>query len=138
VAGETYLAAVTLSPSRGAPEVVPVRISVTGPIIEARPTEVVFGTVSRKDQTTPRRTVAVRNTSQAVARCHVQGAPDWLQVLPDSFELQPGKQLDVEFVGRLDRVRGRRHEFDLTIALDGGQGQAVQVSMRVKGGGLFG
>ena len=86
----------------------------------------------------PRRTVAVRNASQAVARCRVQGAPGWLQVRPEAFELQPGKQLDVEFVGHLDRVRGRRHEFDLTIALDGGQDQSVQVFLRVKGGGLFG
>jgi hypothetical protein len=81
--------------------------------------------------------VTVTNVSQAMARCRVLGAPAWLLVKPETFRLQPGAHQDVELVGRVDKVRGRRQEVPLTIALDGGPDQRLEVRLRVKGG-LFG
>ncbi len=134
---QTYLAAVTLTPGDGPPEVVPVQITVTAPAIRIAPDGVDFGSVSRRALSTPRRSVTVSNVSRAVARCRVLGAPEWLLVKPEAFALQPGAQQDVEFVGRVDKVRGRKQEVAVTIAVDGGQDRKVGVSLWVKGG-LFG
>jgi tRNA A-37 threonylcarbamoyl transferase component Bud32 len=134
---QTYLAAVTLIPAGGSPEVLPVQITVTRPVIRLTPVEVDFGAVSRQDLHTPRQRVTVTNASQAVAGCRVLGAPEWLLVKPEAFHLQPGAEQDVELVGRVDKVRGRRQEVPLTIALEGGEAQKLEVRLRVKGG-LFG
>jgi tRNA A-37 threonylcarbamoyl transferase component Bud32 len=134
---QTYLAAVTLMPVGGSPEVLPVQITVTRPAIHLTPVEVDFGTVSRQDLHTARRRVTVTNVSQAVAGCRVLGAPEWLLVKPEAFRLQPGAHQDVELVGRVDKVRGRRQEVPLTIVLEGGEDQKLEVRLRIKGG-LFG
>jgi tRNA A-37 threonylcarbamoyl transferase component Bud32 len=135
--GKIYVAAVTLTPAGGPPEVLPVQIAVTAPAIRVAPAKVDFGTVSRQDLSTPRQSVSVTNVSQAVAQCRVRHAPEWLLVKPEAFRLQPGGQENVELVGRMAKVRGRKQEFSLTIALDGGQDQEVEITLRVKGG-LFG
>jgi tRNA A-37 threonylcarbamoyl transferase component Bud32 len=135
--GQVYVAAVTLTPSNGVPEVLPVQIAVTAPAIRVAPQEVDFGTVSQRALSTPRRSLAVTNVSQAVAQCRILGAPEWLLVKPERFSLKPGAQQDVELVGRVDKVRGRKQELPLTVALDGGQNRKVRILLRVKGG-LFG
>jgi serine/threonine protein kinase len=135
--GQSYLAAVTLMPTGSSPEVVPVQITVARPAIRLTPAEVDLGTVSRRDLSTARRSVTVTSVSQAVAQCRVLGAPEWLLVKPEAFRLQPGAQQNVELVGRVDKVRGRRLGVVLTIALDGGDDQRLEVRLRVKGG-LFG
>jgi hypothetical protein len=50
----------------------------------------------------------------------------------------PGARQQVELVGRVDKVRGRRQHVTLTFALDGGQSQGVDVLLEVKRRGLFG
>jgi hypothetical protein len=136
--GQTYQEAVTLTPGGGLPEVVPLQITIVAPAIRVTPTEIDFGTVSRQDLSTPRRRVTVRNIGQAPSQCRILGAPAWLLVKPERFRLQPGEQQDVELVGRVDKVRGRRHEIPLTVALDGGRDLEVQVLLQIKRGGLFG
>ena len=137
IPNQAYLAAITLTPEGGAPEVLPVQIMVTAPAIRVEPATVDFGRVSRGTMSTPRRSVTVTNTSRTLARCRVVGAPAWLLVQPEQFSLQPGARQSVELVGRMSKVPGRGERVTLTIALDGGRAPKVQVRLRVKGG-LFG
>jgi serine/threonine protein kinase len=148
--GRPHLAAVTLTPVGGPPEVVavqlaigedraaPVQITPTSPGIEVSPTRVDFGTVSGDDLSTAHERVAVTNVSQTPAQVRVQGAPRWLLIKPTTFRLVPGARQIVKLVGRVDKVRGRKQEVALTFALDGGMNQEVQVLLEVKRKGLFG
>ena len=77
------------------------------------------------------------NISRAAAQCRVVGAPAWLLVKPEQFGLQPGVRQSVELVGRMAKIQGRKQQAALTFTLDGGQGQRVEVRLRVKSG-LFG
>jgi serine/threonine protein kinase len=148
--GRPHLAAVTLTPVGGPPEVVavqlaigedraaPVQITPTSPGIEVSPTRVDFGTVSGDDLSTAHERVTVTNVSQTPAQVRVQGAPRWLLIKPTTFRLVPGARQIVKLVGRVDKVRGRKQEVALTFALDGGMNQEVQVLLEVKRKGLFG
>ncbi len=134
---QAHLAAVTLEPEGGAPKVLSVQITVTTAAIRVEPVIVDFGRVSRGALSTPRRTVTVTNISRAAAQCRVVGAPAWLLVKPEQFGLQPGVRQSVELVGRMAKIQGRKQQAALTFTLDGGQGQRVEVRLRVKSG-LFG
>ncbi|MGD8490422.1 MAG: serine/threonine-protein kinase [Anaerolineae bacterium] len=152
VVGESHLAAVTLTPADGDPEVVPVQIGVTSnratparsaaqartPMIAVTPEQIDLGTVEAGDLSTQRARLTVRNTGGAVARVRVEGAPKWLLIKPESFSVQPGGQQAVELVGRVDKVRGRKQHVKLTLAVEGGRNRQVEVRLRIKGRGLFG
>jgi hypothetical protein len=116
------------------PEVLPVQITVIAPAIRVVPTEVDFGTVSRSELSTARRSVSVTNISQALAECRILGAAEWLLVKPEAFRLQPGAQQHVELVGRVAKARGRKQEVTLEVVIDGGEDQRIEVRLRVKGG----
>ncbi len=147
---QPHLAAVTLTPSGGNPEVVAVQLTVAGdgpapapgrtkaPSIKVSPRRVDFGTVARRTLHTARHSITVTNTSQSVARVRVQGAPRWLLVNPTSFRLAPGDRQVVELVGRVDKVRERRQKVSLVFAPDGGKSQEVQVRLQIGRAGLFG
>jgi hypothetical protein len=147
---QPYLAAVTLTPVGGAPEVVAVQVTVAGdnaapvprvlkdPTIEVSPKRVDFGTVDRNALNTARVSVTVTNVSQSTAQVKVQGAPRWLLVKPASFQLAPGARQVVELVGRVDKVRDRRQKISLVFALRGGSSQEVQVRLQIKRRRLFG
>ncbi len=149
-AGQPHLAAVTLTPSGGPPEVVPVEVAVAQarsapppnssapPAIRVKPRRVDFGTVSRQALGSRRERVTVENIGQTPADCRIAGAPRWLLVKPETFHLQPGTSQEVELVARVDRVRGRKERAVFTVAPDGGQHQNVEVELRLKGGRLFG
>jgi serine/threonine protein kinase len=148
--GRSHLGAVTLTPVGGTPEVVavqvtvspeqdaPVQITMAAAAIEVTPKEVDLGVVDRRALSTPRAAVTVTNVSQTAAQVRVQGAPRWLLVKPGVFRLVPGAKQQVELVGRVDKVRGRREQVTLTFSLDGGSNQEVQVLLEVKRRGLFG
>ena len=145
--GQAHLAAVTLTPVGGEPEVVAVQVAVARdeggpapgrPVIKVSPQRIDFGLVSAKALSTATERVTVTNRSQAVAQVRVQGAPRWLLIKPESFRLAAGTKQVVRLVGRVDKVRGRKHKVTLTFALDGGRDQEVQVLLQVKRRGLFG
>jgi serine/threonine protein kinase len=147
--GLAHLAAVTLTPVGGAPEVVAIQImlsqkpaplptAVSGPAIEVKPKRLDFGTVASGALSTPRLSVSVKNVSQTAAQIRVKGAPRWLLVKPKDFHLRPGAEQVVTLVGRVEKVRGRRHAFPLLFALDGGRNQEVEVRLRLKRRGLLG
>jgi serine/threonine-protein kinase len=148
--GNPYLAAVTLTPVGGAPEVVavqisisaqkaaPVRITQKSPTIEVSPKRIDFGTVDRNALSTSRVSLTVKNTSRTPAQVRVRGAPKWLLVKPDTFKLVPGARQVVKIVGRVDKVRGRKHKVALTFGVDGGRDQEVEVLLQIKRRGLFG
>jgi hypothetical protein len=148
--GQPYLAAVTLTPLGGAPEVVavqlslseeraaPVRITPKSPVIEVSPKVVDFGVVDRNALSTPRVSLTVTNVTRTTAQVRVQDAPRWLLVKPQTFKLVPGARQVVKLVGRVDKVRGRKQKVRLTLAVDGGQDQTVEVRMVVGRRGLFG
>jgi serine/threonine-protein kinase len=148
--GQPYLAAVTLTPAGGTPEVVAVQIAIAerktaqvqetpkSPAIELSPQRVDFGTVDQKALGTPQAKVTVTNTSQTPAQVRVQGAPRWLLIKPETFRLVPGARQVVKLVGRVDKVRGRKQVIALTFALDGGQSQELEVRLQIKRRGLFG
>jgi tRNA A-37 threonylcarbamoyl transferase component Bud32 len=131
---QAHLAAVTLTPAGGLPEVLPVQITVIAPAIRVVPTEVDLGTVSRGELSTARRSVSVTNVSRAVAECRILGAAEWLLVKPEAFRLQPGGQQHVELVGRVAKARGRKQKVALAVVVDGGENQRIEVRLRVKGG----
>ncbi len=146
---QPHLAAVTLTPVDGAPEVVPVQVTVTAvnttptsrgpanPTIEVSPRRVDFGAVERGMLSTARISVAVSNVSQVTAEVSIKGVPRWLLVKPGSFELAPGERQDVELVGRVDKVSGRSQRVPLIFAVRGGRNQEVLVRLQIKRGGLF-
>jgi serine/threonine protein kinase len=147
---QAHLAAVTLTPVGGAPEVVAVQVTVAGenaisatsaskaPSIEVNPKRVDFGTVDRKALNTARVSVTVTNVGQSAAQVSAQGAPRWLLVKPASFRLAPGERQVVELVGRVDKVRERKQNVSLTFALPGGRGQEVAVRLQIRRRGLLG
>jgi len=160
--GQAHLAAVTLTPVGGAPEVVPVQIGLIAgsstpaqstpvapaapvapaitmaPAIELSPAQVDFGTVVANVLSTPRSNVTVTNISQAAAQVRVQGLPRWLLVKPEAFRLAPGAREVVKLVGRVDRLPAGEQIVNVTFALDGGSNSEVEVRVRVKRRGLFG
>jgi serine/threonine protein kinase len=148
--GYSAVAAVTLTPIGGAPEVVaiqiaiieekaaPVRITLDSPAIEVSPKRVDFGAVSRRDLSTSSESVTVTNLSKTTAQVRVQGAPRWLLIRPDTFRLGAGAKQVVKLVGRLDKLQSGSQQVTLTFAVGAGPDQTVEVSLRVKGGGLFG
>ena len=148
--GRAHLGAVTLSPVGGTPEVVAVQVAVlpetdspaqstaTVAAIEVAPRRVDLGVVDSKALSTPRAMVTVTNVSQRAAQVRVQGAPRWLLVKPGVFRLAPGARQQVDLVGRVDKVRGRREQVTLTFSPDGGRNQEVEVRLEVKRRGLFG
>lgn len=146
----SHLAAVTLTPVGGAPEVAavqisvsaekaaPVRMGLSAPTIEVNPRAVDFGQVDGKALNTASKEVTVTNLSRTTAQVRVQGAPRWLLVKPETFRLVAGARQVVKLVGRVDKVRGRQQKVRLTFAVDGGPDQAVEVRLKVKRRGLFG
>jgi len=132
------VAAVTLTPAGGSPEVVPVQISVVAPAVRIRPAQVDFGVVDRRAAAPVHQAVAVTNTSPALARCLITGAPEWLIVQPYAFDLPPGSVERVVLEARGPKVPGRGQDIVLALAVDRGETQQIAVSVRVKGGGLFG
>ena len=148
--GRADLAAVTLTPAGGSPEVVAVQVSVAAgqaappqsarrlPAIEVSPKRVDLGTVDRKALSTSRVSVLVTNLSHSTVEVRVQGAPRWLLVKPQTFRLARGAKQEVGLVGRVDKVRSRREKATLVFALDGGRDQEVEVRLQIKRRGLFG
>jgi hypothetical protein len=149
-AGQAHLAAVTLTPAGGAPEVVAVQVGVvegkatrvqspsTGPAIQVTPAQVDFGTVDTGKLSTPPVDVTVANAGQATAQVRVQGLPGWLLAKPEVFRLTPGAKQVVRLVGRIDRLRGGEQIVSIAFALDGGPNTEVEVKIEVKRRGLFG
>jgi serine/threonine protein kinase len=147
---QPHLAAVTLTPVGGAPEVVAVQVTVAGgnaapaarpsktPGIEVSPKRVDFGTVERSALNTARVSVMVTNVGPTTVRVRVQGAPRWLLVSPAAFRLEPGTRQVVELVGRVDKVRDRKQKVSLVFAPTSGSSQRVQVRLQIKRRGLFG
>jgi serine/threonine protein kinase len=150
LAAGPYLAAVTLTPVGGTPEVAavqisvsaekatPVRITLAASTIEVSPRVVDFGTVDARALNTSTEAVTVTNLSRATAQVRVQGAPRWLLVKPETFRLVAGARQVVKLTGRVDKVRNRKEKVKLTFAVDGGPDQTVEVRLEVKRRGLFG
>ena len=143
---QLHLAAVTLTPVGGIPEVVAVQVTVAGenavsapqaPTIEVNPDRVDFGVVDRSALNTARVSVTVTNPSQSTVEVEIKGAPRWLLVTPASFRLGPGKSQVVELIGRVDKVRDRRQKVSLIFAPQGGRNREVQVRLQIKRRGLF-
>jgi hypothetical protein len=72
------------------------------------------------------------------ARCRVLDAPRWLLLKPQAFVLAPGASQNVELVGRVDKVQGRKAKAAVSIVPEGGRPVQVEVVLRISGGGLFG
>jgi serine/threonine protein kinase len=150
LAAGPYLAAVTLTPVGGMPEVVavqiavsaakaaPVQITLAASTVEVSPKVVDFGTVNPGALSTASQSVTVSNLSSTTAQVRVQGAPRWLLVKPEIFRLVAGAKQVVKLTGRVDKVRSRKEKVKLTFAVDGGQDQEIEVRLEVKRRGLFG
>ena len=135
-AGPSHLAAVTLTPLKGMPEVVPVQVTVVTPTIRVDPARLDFGSVARRGATAAK-TLTVINPGQAVADCKVAGMPEWLAARPAAFRLPPGAQQVVTIELRPHKVPGRGQETILTITVDRGQPQQVAAAVRIKDAGWW-
>jgi serine/threonine protein kinase len=147
--GQAYLAAVTLTPEGGIPEVVavqvaieaqaatPVRATTSPPAVRVSPLRIHLQG-SSKDRRPPSEPLTVANAGQTRAQVRVQNVPRWLAVAPEVFGLVPGARQVVEIRGRLDRIRSGRYEARLRIAVDGGTDQEVEVLLEAKRRGWFG
>ncbi len=136
-AGQSHLAAVTLTPAKAMPEVVPVQVTVVTPAIRVDPARLDFGTVPRRGPA-PVKTLTVINPGPAVADCKVTGMPQWLAARPTAFRLPPGAQEIVTIELRPQKVPGRSQEIALTIAVDKGHPQQIAAAVRIKDAGLWG
>jgi serine/threonine protein kinase len=135
--GTSHLAAVTLTPAKGMPEVVPVQVTVVAPAIRVEPTRLDFGSVPRRGPA-PVKTFTVTNPGPAIADCRVLDVPEWLTAKPTAFRLAPGAQEIVTLEPRPDKVPGRGQEIALTVAVDKGQPQQIAATVRIKDAGLWG
>ncbi len=147
--GQPHLAAVTLIPVGGPPEVVavqiavhgekgaPVRIGPAAPALTVSPERVELGAVSRRNQSAIGK-VTVTNIGPTAVQVRVQGMPSWLEVRPETFLLVAGAKQVVKLVGQAGRLRAGEYKATLTFATGAGPDQAVEVVLRVRGGGLFG
>ncbi len=147
--GQSYLAAVTLTPDGGTPEVVAVQVSIDAeaaapvgittspPDIRVSPQRIHLRG-SSKDRRPPTEPLTIANAGQTRAQVRVQNVPRWLAAEPEAFGLVPGARQVVEIRGRLDRVRSGRHEARLRIAVDGGPDQQVEVLLEASRRGWFG
>jgi serine/threonine protein kinase len=145
-----HLAAVTLTPVGGVPEVAAVQITVgaqkappaniplAASTIEVSPGIVDFGTVSSRDRYTPTARVTITNLGSDTARIQVRDVPRWLSVKPKTFRLVAGARQVVKVTGQVQDVRNRTAQARLTFAVDGGQAQEVEVRLEVKRRGWFG
>jgi len=136
-AGQGHLAAVTLIPAKGMPEVVPVQVTVVTPTIRVEPARLDFGSVPRRGSA-PVKTLTVINPGPATAECKVLGVPEWLIARPAAFRLPPGAQEIVTLELRPHKVPGRGQEIVLTVAVDKGQPQQIAAAARIKDAGLWG
>ncbi len=136
-AGQSHLAAVTLTPAKGMPEVVPVQVTVVTPTIRVEPARLDFGSVPRRGPA-PVKTFTVINPGPAIADCKVPGVPEWLTARPAAFRLLPGTQETVTLELRPQKVPGRGQEIVLTVAVDKGQPQQIAAAVRIKDAGLWG
>ena len=141
---QPHVAAVTLEPDGGGPEVIPVQVVVAAreavpasaraqTAIAVAPNRVDFGTVSRGTLSTARQRIVVTNSALVQVRCRVVDAPAWLIVKPADFRLSPGGRQTLEMVGRVDKVPGSGQEATLAVAADSGQTCQVRVSIRIRG-----
>ena len=136
-AGQSHLAAVTLTPTKAMPEVVPVQVAVITPAIRINPARLDFGTVSRRGAAVAM-TLTVVNPGPAAADCKVIGAPEWLAIRPAAFRLPPGAQEIVTIELRPHKVPGRGQEIVFNIAVDKGRPQQIAAGVRIKDAGLWG
>ncbi|MBN1657256.1 MAG: protein kinase [Anaerolineae bacterium] len=147
--GSSYLAPVTLRPVTGMPEVVsvkmtvsqapalPVRITLTAPVVEVSPNKIDFGGVSNRVHSAGPKEVQVTNRGQAAAQVRIQGAPRWLVVEPAQFALVAGARQVVKLTARIDKVRGRKQQVKLLFVVDGGHDSEVEVELQIQRQGLF-
>ncbi len=147
--GQPHLAAVTLIPVGGPPEVVAVQIAVRGekgapvrigpaaPVLAVSPERVDLGAVSRRNQSAIGK-VTVTNIGPTAVQVRVQGMPSWLEARPPTFLLVTGAKQVVKLVGQAGRLRAGEYKATLTFAAGAAPDQAVEVVLRVRGGGLFG
>ena len=135
--GQSHLAAVTLTPVKGMPEVVPIQATVVAPAIRVEPARLEFGTVPRRGPAVVK-ALTVTNAGPAIADCKVLGMPEWLIAQPAAFRLPPGAQETVRLELRPHKVPGRGQEIVLTVAVDKGQPQQIAASARIKDAGLWG
>jgi hypothetical protein len=150
LAGQPYLAAVTLQPSNGIPEVVAIQVTIadverppvhgaSGKVaLKVRPDRIDFGSVSAKRLSTPGKQFSVTNVGDTRIRVRISGGPRWLLIQPETFELTPGANQVIKLVGRISKVEGRKQDIRLAVTPDGGPGQEVRVLLKIKRGGLFG
>ena len=137
VPGPSHLAAVTLIPARGLPEVVPVQVTVVTPTIRVEPARLDFGSVTRRGAPMVK-TLTVTNPGPAVADCQVLGVPEWLIARPTAFRLPPGGQEIVTFELRPHKVPGRSQEIMLTVSVDKGPMQQIAAVVQIKDAGFWG
>jgi len=135
--GTNHLAAVTLTPAGGMPEVVPVQVTVVAPVIRVEPARLDFGSVPRRGPASVQ-TVTVSNPGPAIADCKVLGVPEWLTAKPAAFRLAPGAQEIVTLELRPHKVPGRGQEIALTVAVDKGHLQQIAATVRIKDAGFWG
>jgi tRNA A-37 threonylcarbamoyl transferase component Bud32 len=148
--GQPQVAAVTLTPVGGDPEVVAIQVSVaapqaapglstsrSAPIVQVSPSRVDFGTVSREDLSAGPASLTVANLGQTTAQVRVQDAPRWLLVKPETFRLAAGARQTVKLVARIDKVRRSREQLRLKFAVDGGSDQTIEVNLNLRRRGLF-
>ena len=137
VTGQSHLAAVTLIPTKGLPEVVPVQVTVVTPTIRVEPARLDFGSATRRGAAVVK-TLTVTNPGPAVADCKVLGVPEWLIARPAAFRLSAGAQETVTLELRPHKVPGRGQEIVLTMAVDKGQLQQIAAVVRIKDAGFWG
>ena len=135
--GTSHLAAVTLTPAKGMPEVVPVQVTVVAPAIRVEPARLDFGSVPRRGPASVQ-TLTVTNPGPAIADCRMLGVPEWLTAKPAAFRLPPGAQEIVTLELRPHKVPGRGQEIVLTVAVDKGQLQQIAATVRIKDAGFWG
>jgi serine/threonine protein kinase len=144
--GKSHLAAVTLTPAGGSPEVVPVEVTIATsdptrsgslPAVSVDRNRVELA-ARRGDWNSARQRLVVSNPGAGPVHCRVLGLPAWLAAKPDEFRLGKGAAKVVELSARGARALARRQEAILVFAVDGGQGTEVRVSLEVKGAELLG
>jgi serine/threonine protein kinase len=129
--GQRHQAQIEIDIPGADPAVVPVEVRLSRPSLHLSTDHVDLGAVSPQSYHTERHTFEVQNRGQGRADCQIEGLPRWLVLDPQRFSCAPGAAQVVVLRGIVkDLPQGAEHHATLTVNVEGGRAQQLQVSVR--------
>ena len=103
--------------------------------IEITPTSVDLSTPSDESAFTEIAYVYVRNKGSGDVQCQIEGAPEWLTIVPQAFRCPPGQTQEVRLRGQVYKLPIAENVpgVALQVRLNGSAPRTLQVTLRKRG-----